>query len=248
MSLPNGVNLLNNTSAEFLGLVMAPVTLLFGPIGAGEYSRRHWPWPDLRSPCTSLFDASPVGARPAFVAGLLVGFGPYVLGQASDHPNLTCYVFPPIILLLVHDIATRRDGKMRRRGIILGLLIAAQFFVSSEVLAMTLVIAMVLLVVLAVRGRHASPVPVFSDSAGPVLAVAIAAVLLAYPAWYAWQGRVISTVTSRTRRCIGKTYLLPSFPIRSCASRCHRLSIRPIISPRVLARTAHTWASRSSLL
>ena len=63
-----------------------------------------------------------------------------------------------------------------------------------------------------------------------------------------WQGRVISTVTSRTRRCIGKTYLLPSFPIRSCASRCHRLSIRPIISPRVLARTAHTWASRSSLL
>ena len=187
-SFPNGVNLLNNTSAEFLGLVMAPVTLLFGPVASLTVAETL----ALAGSAISTYFVVRRFTRwrpSAFIAGLLAGFGPYVLGQASNHPNLTCYVLPPIILLLVHDIATRRDGKMRRRGIILGLLIAAQFFVSSEVLAMTLVVGTVLLVVIVVRGRHALR-PQFSATALALCwAVCIAAVLLAYPAWYAVAGQ-----------------------------------------------------------
>jgi hypothetical protein len=186
-SFPEGVNLLNNTSAEFLGLIMAPVTLLFGPVAS------------LTVVDTLALAGSAISMyfvvrrfthwRPAaFVAGLIVGFGPCVIGQATNHPFLTCYALPPIILLLVHDCAVRRDGKQRRRGIVLGLLLAAQFFISSEVLAMTVVMAAVLIVVMAVRGRHALLEQLPATARSLWWAACVAVLLLAYPVWYAVAG------------------------------------------------------------
>jgi hypothetical protein len=182
-SFPDGVNLLNNTSAEFLGLIMAPVTLLFGPLAS------------LTVVDTLALASSAIAMyfvvrrftdwRPAaFVAGLILGFGPFVIGQATNHPFLTCYALPPIILLLVHDLVVRLDGKQRRRGIVLGLLITAQFFISSEVLAMTLVMATVLIVVLAVRGRRALRGHLAAAAHGMCWAAGVATALLAYPVWY----------------------------------------------------------------
>ncbi len=113
---PFGVNLLTNTSSLFLGTLISPVTVVWGPVaafntvstlalaasaGSGYLFVREWTtW------------------RPtAFVGGLLYGFGPYAMAQSNaGHTNLTFVVFPPLILLAVSRIVVVQRGRARRGG------------------------------------------------------------------------------------------------------------------------------------
>ncbi len=61
----------------------------------------------------------------AFAGGLFYGFGPYEIAQSSGHANLTFVVFPPLILLVVHEIVVRQRGSPRSWGIVLALLLTA---------------------------------------------------------------------------------------------------------------------------
>ncbi len=184
---PFGVNLVTNTSAPLLGVLGMPITLLFGSIAtfnvmstlavAGSatagyaFARRWTTW------------------RPsAWVAGLLYGFSPYMIGQASGHLNLTFVVLPPLILLGVHEVVVRQQWGPRRAGIVLALLVTAQFFVSSEVLASTVVIASIGVATAAVVGRRAVADHWRRAVQGTVWAGGVAAVLLAYPVWFAVKG------------------------------------------------------------
>ena len=184
---PFGVNLLTNTSAPLLGVLGMPVTLLAGSIAtfnvmstlalAGSatagyaFARRWTTW------------------RPsAWVAGLLYGFSPYEIGQATGHLNLTFVVLPPLILLGVHDVVVRQHRSPRRAGVLLGLLVAAQFFVSSEVLASTVVIGGVCVVAAAVVGHRSVTAHVRRAVEGSLWAAGVAGVLLAYPVWFAVRG------------------------------------------------------------
>lgn len=184
---PFGVNLVTNTSAPLLGLLGMPVTLAAGSIAtfnvmstlalAGSatagyaFSRRWTTW------------------RPsAWVAGLLYGFSPYEIGQASGHLNLTFVVFPPLILLAVHELLVRQRWNPRRTGIVLGLLVTAQFFVSSEILASTVVIGAVCVIAAVVVGRRTVADRWRRALDGAVWAAGVAGVLLAYPVWFAVKG------------------------------------------------------------
>jgi len=84
-----------------------------------------------------------------------------------------------VILLLVHDIVVRTDASPRRRGIVLGLLVIGQFFVSTEVLATTVLIAAVIVIVIAVRGRHRLRSRLPDATRGLAWALGVAAVVLA---------------------------------------------------------------------
>ena len=184
---PFGVNLVTNTSAPLLGLLGMPVTLVAGSIAtfnvlltaalagsatAGYAFARQWTtW------------------RPAaWVAGLLYGFSPYEIGQASGHLNLSFVVFPPLILLAVHEVTVRQRWGPRRAGITLGLLVVGQFFVSSEVLASTVIMGAVCVVAVLVIGRRSITDHLRPAVRGLVWAAAVAGVLLAYPVWFALRG------------------------------------------------------------
>jgi hypothetical protein len=185
---PFGVNLLNNTSVLLLGMAGAPVTILFGPVAtfntlstlalAGSaaagyaFARRWTEW------------------RPAaFACGLLYGFSPYEIAESNGgHLNLTFVVLPPLILLAVHEVIMGRPGSSRRWGIALGLLATAQFFVSIEVLVSTVVIGACCVVAAAVIGRGSVRRHLRPALGGGAWALGIAAVLLAYPAWFALRG------------------------------------------------------------
>jgi hypothetical protein len=184
---PFGVNLVTNTSSPLLGILGTPVTLAVGSIAtfnvlstlalagsatAGYVFARQWTtW------------------RPAaWVAGLLYGFSPYQIGQASGHLNLTFVVLPPLILLAVHEVTVRQAWPARRAGIALGLLVTAQFFVSSEVLASTVVMGTVCVLAAAVAGRRSLAAHLHRAVAGTAWAVGVAVVLLAYPVWFAVRG------------------------------------------------------------
>jgi hypothetical protein len=184
---PFGVNLLTNTSVLLLGLLASPVTWLWGPVAsfnvlitlampasatAGYFFARRWvAWPPA-----------------AFVAGLLFGFSPFEIAQSAGHLNLTFMVLPPLMFLVLDDLAVRQRGHPVRWGVVLGLLASAQFFVSSEVLASTIVMGTIGLVLVALFGRHQLRSHIRFLAIGAAWAAGTAAVLLAYPLWFALRG------------------------------------------------------------
>jgi hypothetical protein len=184
---PYGVNLVTNTSSPALGVLGMPITLaagatatfnvlstvaLAGSATAGYAFARRWTtW------------------RPAaWVAGLIYGFSPYEIGQATGHLNLTFVVLPPLILLAVHEVAVGRSWRPRRAGVALGLLVTAQFFVSSELLASTVIMGAVCVVAAAVVGRRSLRDRLRPAVVGTAWAALVAGVLLAYPVWFAVRG------------------------------------------------------------
>ncbi len=184
---PNGINMVNNTSVMFVGLLVSPITVLFGPAAALNTALTL----ALAGSATSMYFVTRrfTTWRPAaFVAGLVYGVGPYGVAQGASHLQLSFVVLPPIILLLVHDIAVRKEGSSVLRGVILGLLVTAQFFVSVEVLAMTAIFGVLLFAYIAVRGHRMIPAQFSSALRGYASTAGVAVVLLAYPVWYMERG------------------------------------------------------------
>jgi len=184
---PFGVNMVTNTSAPFLGLLGMPITLLAGSIATFNVL------------CTVALAGSATAGyvlarrftrwRPAaWVAGLVYGFSPYQIGQGFGHLNLTFVVFPPLILLAVHEVMVRQQRRARTTGIVLGLLVTAQFFVSSEILASTVVVTTSCVVAVVVIGHRSVRAHLQRAVVGTAWAAGVAAVLLAYPVWLAVEG------------------------------------------------------------
>jgi hypothetical protein len=185
---PFGVNILVNTSSLFLGMLVSPVTVLWGPVASFNTMST---LALAASACAGyLFVREWTTWRPAaFAGGLLYGFGPYAMAQSNGgHTNLTFVVFPPLILLVVSRIVLVQRGRAAAWGIALGLLLTAQFFVSTEVLASTIVLTLIGLLVVAIAGRRSVRAHLrFALEAG-AFALGVAVVLLAYPVWFVLAG------------------------------------------------------------
>ena len=97
-------------------------------------------------------------------------------------------VIPPLMFLVIHELAVRQRGRAVRWGIVLGLLASAQFFVSSEVLASTAVMGGVGLVASAWFGRRLVREHLRYFLIGAAWAAGTSVVLLAYPLWFALRG------------------------------------------------------------
>jgi hypothetical protein len=71
----------------------------------------------------------------AYIAGLAFGFSPFMVGQGLGHLNLLIEPVPPLVFYIAYEMLVgRRYERTRPLGICLGLLLAAQFFISTEVL------------------------------------------------------------------------------------------------------------------
>jgi hypothetical protein len=183
MNVPDGVNVMWNTSLLLPGLVLAPVTLAFGPVlslnlllalGLG-----------LSAWCAAMVFRRYVRSRvAALLGGLVYGFSPYMLAQSRGHLHLTLVFLVPLLLAVLDEILVRRRRPPLVAGAALGLLAAAQLFTGEEVLVFTAILGLAMVVVLAVlfRGRvgHA------------LLALAVAGVvfaaLAAWPVWFQLTG------------------------------------------------------------
>ena len=154
MNAPHTVNLMWNTSLLLPGVVMAPVTYLFGPqvtlnllltIGfAGSAAAMYLV---LRRWGASVLAAG--------LGGALYGFSPAMTGSGIGHYHLVLAMVPPLMIDAILRIVTGR-GRAVSNGLWLGLLAAAQLFIGEEALIDTAVAAAVLLLVLvACRPRAA---------------------------------------------------------------------------------------------
>jgi hypothetical protein len=238
MNAPFGVNMMWNTSVLLPGVVLTPVTLLFGPqvslsvlttfgfagsAGALYFVLRRWQ----------------VSVGAAALGGAVYGFSPALLHSAIGHYNLQLAVLPPLIIdaglaIVAGRPAGARGGyrlQLRRKpespdgfapqpgpgpepgpppvpgaargglfarvppvvwnGVWLGLLLAAQLFISEE-LALLTAIAGVLLVIGLVVFRPAAAARRAGPAAGGLLVAAIVAVGTAgHALWTQFSGPLV---------------------------------------------------------
>ncbi|HEV2035595.1 MAG TPA: hypothetical protein VGU71_15620 [Candidatus Dormibacteraeota bacterium] len=150
LSYPPGVNLMWNTSLVFPALVLWPITATLGPVVAynllmtGSAALSAW----LGFMASRRFVAG--RAQGAFAgraqgafrtpliclfAGFLYGFSPGMMAQSTGHPHAMIGLFPPIALLLGHEILVLQRFRPALMGGLAGLAAALQLLTGEEVLA-----------------------------------------------------------------------------------------------------------------
>jgi hypothetical protein len=189
---PTGVNMLSNPSALLIGVLLAPVTLLFGPIATLNVASTLAP--TLSALAMFWLLRRWVRWTPAaFIGGLVYGFSPFmVTAVATAHLMLGLLALPPLIVGCLDELIVRQRRRPIAVGAVLGILVTAQYFVSTEVLAIMAVgglVALVLLVAYASLNDREDlirrlPHAVRGLGAGAVVAL----VLLAYPLWFTFAG------------------------------------------------------------
>ncbi len=234
---PTGINLLSNTAEVGIGIPLAPITWLFGPVATLNVAL-------TLSPALSalamfvLIRRWTSWAPAAFVGGLLYGFSPFVLISLTDaHLMLGMAPIPPLIVACLDEILVRQSRRPLISGALLGLLVAVQFFIGTEILVLTAIAAVIGLVLVLVYGvvfglKDREAVRRVTRHAVTGLAVAGGTVclLLAYPLWFALAGPAHlagpiwgpSSIISYGGTDL-KDYLLPSPPSPGFAALAHRL-------------------------
>lgn len=187
MNYPKGINLAINTASPLLGLVSAPLQLTIGTVSTYDVLLVLALTTSALSMCLAL--RRWVRSWPAaFAGGLLYGFSPYMIGQGGGHVFLVVLFIPPIVLVLLHEIVVGQHHSAVRNGLLLGLLLVLQYYISPEVLAMTLVVAGTGVVLLAVARWRAVWDRLPHVVVAALVAAAICAAALVYPLWMSTHG------------------------------------------------------------
>ncbi|MEU5965674.1 hypothetical protein ABZ777_31080 [Micromonospora parva] len=185
MNVPDGVNLMANTSVLSISLPMTPITLLFGPrasflvfLTAGM----------IATATAWYFVLSRVligSGGPAWLGAGFCAFAPAMVSHANGHPNIVSQFVVPLIIW--RTLRLGEPGRWLRNGVLLALVIVWQAFLNLEILLMTAIGLGVVIGVLAV-GRADIRSRARSFLAGLAVAAGVAALLLAYPLYVQFFG------------------------------------------------------------
>src|SRR5215203_56257 len=196
---PDGINLMWNTWMPLPGLLLSPLTLLFGPVLTFNvlvtlaYGLSAW------SAYLAIHRYVPSHGAAA-CGGLVYGFSPAMVGH-SHHPNLILILLLPWLFVLLDEILDRQRGSPVWLGVGLGAVAAAQVLTGAEVFAGMVLLGLVLFVLLVAANRHA-----LRDKgryAATALAVSVVVfevlVVLPLPAQIAGPARVHADLTEEVR-------------------------------------------------
>jgi hypothetical protein len=188
VNVPFGANLLSNTSGTLVGVMLSPVTWLWGPVVATNVAltlapglsawgcwlalRRHLEWKPAALPAAFIF-----GYSPAIVDSLIFG-----------HVSVAILVLPPLLLALLYETLVIQTRSPWLDGAFLAAAVVAQFLISPEDLVMTALLAGIGIAFASVAGwRHvARRVP--HALRALALGGGISVLFIAYPSWYGLHG------------------------------------------------------------
>ena len=133
---PGGINLLSNTSVLAIGIPLAPVTWIFGPVATLNVASTLGP--ALSALAMFWLLRRWVRWTPAaLVGGLVFGFVAVPGGQPGGaHLMSGVLVFLPLMVACLDELLVRQQRRPLLVGAVLGLLLTAQFFLGTEVLTM----------------------------------------------------------------------------------------------------------------
>jgi len=185
---PTGINLLNDTSVLALTVVLAPVTWLFGPVASMNVGLTLAP--ALSALAMFVLLRRWVAWMPAAVfGGLVYGFSPFMVTElAYNQLNIAFLAVPPLVALALDELLVRQRRSPYRTGAALAALLVVQFFVSTEVLVITVLVSAVAVVLVAAVAAVRYPDELRARAGhaarGAATALGATAVVLAYPAWF----------------------------------------------------------------
>ena len=186
MNVPDGVNMMANTTVLALTVPMAPVTHWLG-VGVSVVllltlglAGTAFAWYRVLS--RHLVE----GRVAAWVGGLWCGFAPTMVSHANGHINFVSLFVVPFIIWQV--LRLREPGRVVRGGVVLGLLVVLQVFINEETLLFTALTLGVF--VLAYAALRWSEVKGYWRRflAGLGVTGLTAVVPLAYPLWFQFAG------------------------------------------------------------
>ncbi len=198
MNAPQGVSVMWNTFMLLPGTLLAPVTLLAGPqvsltvlMTAGFAGSAFAMFAVLRRWAVSTLAA----ALGAFV----YGFSPALIQSSLGHYDLQFAVIPPLIAHFALRLVTGRGrcrgdgaaGGVRaaaRCGAWLGVLTAAQIFITEELLFDTGIAVVIMVTVVAVSRPRAVAGRVRDTLTGLAAAIGVTGVIAGYPLWVQFFG------------------------------------------------------------
>ncbi len=186
MNAPRGVNLMWNTPLLLPGVVLAPVTLACGP----QVSLTLLLSIGFAGSATAMFAVLRrwrVSVPAAALGAAVYGFSPALVHSAIGHYDLQFAVFPPLIVDAVLRLATGRCT-IRRGGLLLGLLVTVQLFISEEILFDAGLAAFLLLIVMAASRPRDVPGRIAALAGGLGIAACVLAVIAGYPLWVQFFG------------------------------------------------------------
>jgi len=178
---PRVVNLAQNTTMPLLGLLGLPLTITAGAVST--FNLFMWlSFPISALACFVLLRRWVRWVPAAFAGGLLYGFSPYMVNQGVGHLNLLFVPFPPLVLLLLDELVVRQRRPPVLVGVLLGVTLALEYLVSSEVFASTCVIAVIGLLVLAAARPRQIRQRARRVVSGLIPGMIVCGVLIGYPA------------------------------------------------------------------
>ena len=186
MNAPIGVNVMANTSIIAPGVVLTPITLLFG--SAASFVVLLTLGPALTAWTTFLalrrFVRNP-GA--AVVGGLLFGFCPAMVAQSQGHLHMTlAFLIPPILMQVYDLVATDRSPTIIAGR--LAVLTVLQIYIGAEWLFVAAILSVVALGWLALCRPAQVPEVALRLVHGGGLALVVVLVVTAYPLWVLFFG------------------------------------------------------------
>jgi hypothetical protein len=136
VNLPQGSNMMWNTSVPLLAVAMWPVTALFGVVVS--YNVALLLALALDGWCTFLWLRRHVRhVMEAWLGGLLMILGPYASTQATAHIGLLLFFPVPLLIIATETVISHPEHSSFRWGAFIGLLAAAQMLLSEEILILT---------------------------------------------------------------------------------------------------------------
>jgi len=183
-----GANMLTNASWMAGAVALSPITVLFGPVASLNVAVTLAPvfsgW------CFFLAVRRFTRFVPGqVVAAALYGFSPIIVdSEPYGHFFQIWLFYPPLAFLCLYDLFVSRRHRPVPLGIGLGLLTVVQFFVGTEVLVITVVMA----AIGGVFGAALAPRQAWALRRRALAAftatAATAVPFLAYPVWFALGG------------------------------------------------------------
>jgi hypothetical protein len=191
VNAPEGINVMWNTSLLLPSVLLAPLTLLAGPIVS------------LAVLSTLAFAGSAAsmffvlrrwgaGIGAALVGGLVYGFSPAMAVAGDDHYHLQFAVLPPLIIHVGLRLAAGR-GRWWWNGLWLGLLVSAQLFVAEEILVDTALAGLILLLLLVVFRPLTVHKRLLGALAGLGVALPVVGLLCGHALWVQMHGPLTET-------------------------------------------------------
>ena len=189
LNAPDGVNLMSNASHIGHGVIMAPVTVLFGAavsfalLVALNLAATAAGWYVLLARTLKLHRGA------ALVGAAFAGFAPGMIAQSNSHLHMTAqWLVPPIVWCVIRltRVTTARGTVFTALG--LAALVGAQLVLGEEVLFLTALSLTIFSLVYAVCRRDWVQRVAPRFLGGMALATAISALLVAYPLWIQFRG------------------------------------------------------------